>query len=98
MEYSADLEEEPVYEDSQKEKQADEAFSFEPTDVFSDKITVYEAAVAAEVEAAAAAAAEAAAAEAAAAAEEEANTSEPETNTNMVIGKFGRQEETTYEA
>jgi hypothetical protein len=83
MEYSDDLEEEPVYEDSQKQKQADEAFTFEPTDVFSDKITVYEAAVAAEVAAAAAAAA--AAAEAAAA-EEEAATNGAETNSNMVIG------------
>jgi hypothetical protein len=77
MEYSDDLEEEPVYEDSQNEKQADEAFTFEPTDGFSDKITVYEAAVAAE---AAAAAAEAAAAE------EEAATNGAETNSNMVIG------------
>lgn len=98
MEFSPELKEEPVYEDAQPSKEVLEAnYEFTATDVFADKIVVWEAALAviAEAEAALIAEEEAAAAAAAeaAAAENEANASV----SNMVTSR-GRQEATTYVA
>lgn len=42
MSFSTDLKEEPVYEDKQPKKQAEEEFTFAVEDIFADKIAAFE--------------------------------------------------------
>lgn len=100
MTFSAEYNEEVDFVDKQvsEDKELEESFTFTATDVFADKIVVYEAALA---EAAAAAAAIVAEEEAAAAAaiEAEEDAAANESVSNMVTSR-GRQEEeaTSYVA
>lgn len=95
MTFSTELNEEPVYEEPQPKKQAEEEFTFAVEDIFTDKIAAFEQA---QAEAAQAAADAAAAEEAAANADSTDTTTDSssdttaETQTNMIAGMRNKQE------
>jgi len=105
MEFSDELKEEPVYEESQRTEPTKFAAIIDTADIFATKIDAYEAAVA-EAAAAEAEAAEAEAAESddtsdeAEVVESDDESDEAEASSSMVITKRGKQEseETTYTA
>lgn len=101
MTFSAEYNEEVDFVDKQvsEDKELEESFTFTATDVFADKIVVYEAALAEAAAAAAAIVAEEEAAAAAAAIEAEEDAAANESVSNMVTSR-GRQEEeaTSYVA
>ena len=101
MTFSAEYNEEVDFVDKQvsEDKELEESFTFTATDVFADKIVVYEAALAEAAAAPAAIVAEEEAAAAAAAIEAEEDAAANESVSNMVTSR-GRQEEeaTSYVA
>jgi len=89
MTFSDELKEEPVYEDPQEKKQAEEIFEFTVEDVFAAFMDAYNAYIDQLIADAEAAAAEAAAAE------DSTSSDTAETSTAMVMGMRNRQETTT---
>lgn len=102
MSFTDDLKEEPVYEDKQPKKQAEEEFTFAVEDLFADKIAAFEQAIADAAQAAAdaAAAEEAAANDSTTDSTDSTTTDTAETQTNMVAGMRNKQEaaDSTYAA